>query len=331
MTTSAIKNIKVGDRCRADMGDLRSLANSIETLGLLHPIVVGPDGALIAGARRLAACKSLGWTQVPTTVVASMTDAAELLKAERDENTCRKDFAPSEAVALGKQLEALERPAAAERKAATMQNLRNVGAGNVPAPSDPGARGDVREKVGAAVGMSGRTYDRAKTVVEAQSHPDPDIAAAAAEAVAEMDATGQVTPAARKVAQAKVKAGEPVAFKSREAIRERIRRVQEMSEAGHSSRQIAGTLGISPDRVREIARDLGISITADAIVGRNPRHDPNRIIAEMVSTLEALAMSVDLVAVADIDPERIEDWVTSLSDSLKTMTRFHKQLKEMTQ
>ena len=63
-----IASITIGDRHRRDMGDLRALASSIADVGLLHPIVVTPDGMLIAGERRLAACKLLGWTEIPATV-----------------------------------------------------------------------------------------------------------------------------------------------------------------------------------------------------------------------------------------------------------------------
>jgi ParB family chromosome partitioning protein len=64
-----IDSIIVGERMRKNMGDLARLAASIRRLGLLHPIVVDPDGRLLAGGRRLEACKLLGWLFVPVTVV----------------------------------------------------------------------------------------------------------------------------------------------------------------------------------------------------------------------------------------------------------------------
>jgi ParB family transcriptional regulator, chromosome partitioning protein len=64
-----IADIKVGKRIRKDMGDLTGLAESIEDLGLLHPIVVFPDGRLILGERRLRAAKLLGWETIPVTIV----------------------------------------------------------------------------------------------------------------------------------------------------------------------------------------------------------------------------------------------------------------------
>jgi ParB-like chromosome segregation protein Spo0J len=69
MARLKIDKIKVRDRYRKHLGDVDALAASIEELGLLHPIVTRPDGRLIAGERRLAACRRLGWKTVPVTIV----------------------------------------------------------------------------------------------------------------------------------------------------------------------------------------------------------------------------------------------------------------------
>jgi ParB-like chromosome segregation protein Spo0J len=52
-----IDRIVVGDRTRYDLGDIARLATSIAKIGLLIAITVGEKGGLLAGARRLAACK----------------------------------------------------------------------------------------------------------------------------------------------------------------------------------------------------------------------------------------------------------------------------------
>lgn len=96
-----IDNIIVGDRVRKDMGDLATLAASIKQHGLLHPVVVKRDRTLVAGHRRIEAVRHLGWREIPVTVI----DVEDLLSAERDENTERKDFTPTEAVAIGKLIE----------------------------------------------------------------------------------------------------------------------------------------------------------------------------------------------------------------------------------
>ena len=47
MTAFPISRIVVGTRHRCDHGDIPGLAASMSELGLLHPIVVRPDGVLV--------------------------------------------------------------------------------------------------------------------------------------------------------------------------------------------------------------------------------------------------------------------------------------------
>jgi ParB family chromosome partitioning protein len=166
-TKMRIEDIQVCERHRKDLGDLEGLAASIEEVGLLHPVVVTPDKKLIAGQRRLEAVRRLGWTEVPVRVVTGLEDTLKALVAERDENDCRKPFNPVEAVHIGRKLEAIEKAAAKERQAQAGPSdgpgVKSSGAGKLPEAS----KGEVRDRVGAAVGMSGRTYEKAKAVVEA--------------------------------------------------------------------------------------------------------------------------------------------------------------------
>jgi hypothetical protein len=192
--TMKVADIKVGKRFRQDMGDIEALIQSIQQVGgLLQPLVVNDDGHLIAGRRRLEAVRQLRLQHVPVHIVHTGTDALMLLQMERDENTCRKDFTPSEAVALGKAIEDLEKPQAKKRQAEKLKK------GNAPpvvenCPHGEG-KGKTRDKVAEAVGMSGRTYEKAKRVVEA-AEENPEEFGAVKE---EMDRTGKVDPAYEKV------------------------------------------------------------------------------------------------------------------------------------
>jgi ParB family chromosome partitioning protein len=192
-TAAAVGDIRVGHRHRSDLGDLVPLIKSIQEVGLLHPLVVTPDMQLVAGARRLAAVKELGWKEVPVRVVEGLDDAVAALRAERDENTCRKDFTPSEAVAIGQALEELERVEAKKRQrehGGTAPGKAKNTPGNLPE-----VNGDARDKVAAAVGMSGRTYDKAKDVAEA-AEKEPEKYG---DLVQQMDQTGKVDPAHKEL------------------------------------------------------------------------------------------------------------------------------------
>jgi ParB family chromosome partitioning protein len=108
MTALPVDKIQIGTRHRREMGDIASLANSMGELGLLQPVVVRPDGMLIAGERRLRAAQLLGWTEIPATVV----NLNAVVRGEFAENAHRKDFTLSEAVAIKRALEPLEWAAA---------------------------------------------------------------------------------------------------------------------------------------------------------------------------------------------------------------------------
>ena len=194
----SLDSIVMGHRVRKDMGDIDVLAASITQHGLLHPIVVKPDRNLIAGQRRIEAFRKLGRKEIPATVI----DVGSLLAAERDENEVRKDFTPSEAIAIGRLIEAQDKPNALKR-------MLKGASGKLPE-----ARGQARDKAARAVGMSGRTYERAKAVVNAaESEP-----ARFGDLVSKMDESGNVSGThrelRRRVAVSPSTIGAPLARKT---------------------------------------------------------------------------------------------------------------------
>lgn len=76
--------------------------------------------------------------------------------AERDENTCRKDFTPSEMVALAERLEELERPKAAERKADAGRSAAPGRPAERPAESAGSSKGENPDKAIAKMGVTER-------------------------------------------------------------------------------------------------------------------------------------------------------------------------------
>lgn len=98
--------------------------------------------------------------------------------------------------------------------------------------------------------------------------------------------------------------------------------------AGMSSRQIAGLLGLGSHQVRDIAREHGVEIPADAVVGRARRPDANRIVRETAHALEGLAMSVALADPADLDPAEAAEWAASCARSIRVLRRFLAQMRK---
>lgn len=163
MTTSLpLDSIVIGERDRSeDMGDIAGLAASIKAVGLLHPVVVTAAGDLVAGGRRLAAVRALGWREVPVTV-ATIDTLAALLQAEADENTCRKGLTPYEASRARERRARLLAPKAAANKGGrpseTSPKLGEV--------SDRKER-EVRKAAAVGTGYSATTIDKVDRIRDA--------------------------------------------------------------------------------------------------------------------------------------------------------------------
>ncbi len=147
-----VESIRVGARHRKDMGDLDALIASIDRDGLLQPITVTPNGALVCGARRLAAIQRLGWRTVSVWVRSSISDRLGHLLAEQDDNQLHKSLSPLEAAELYREIKQLMAEDAARRDAATQFSSEHQprwnGGGNFPPPLTP--TGKTREQ---AAGM----------------------------------------------------------------------------------------------------------------------------------------------------------------------------------
>ena len=106
MTHVQIDEIIVENRVRKDLGDLTSLEQSIREIGLLQPIGITQDKHLIFGARRLQACKNLGFQAIPAREIdINAEDLIAVFRMEKDENDQRLDLTPSEKVEIARKIE----------------------------------------------------------------------------------------------------------------------------------------------------------------------------------------------------------------------------------
>lgn len=225
-----IAQIKIGKRIRKDMGDLKSLAESIRKLGMIHPVVLDSNLSLIAGARRIAAAKLAGLDAVPVTVCYSMDDVAKAAM-ERDENICRKDFTPEEAVRFKQQIEnnvgvaklADDKPLAetsadADAKLAHAKTLAET----------------TRQAVAAVTGLSHGKVEAAEKVIAA-AEADPSLAPI----VEKMNATGNVAAAVREVRAAQDASDAAAAGEEPEPWAEALAGLEEFAKAVKAARAVA--------------------------------------------------------------------------------------------
>lgn len=84
-----VEEVKIGKNwSRTDgMGDVSELAASLKEHGQITPILIDSEGQLIAGYRRLAAAKELGWDMIEATVREDNDPVINLI-----ENMNRKDL-----------------------------------------------------------------------------------------------------------------------------------------------------------------------------------------------------------------------------------------------
>ncbi len=131
-----------------------------------------------------------------------VVDIGSVICGEFAENACRKDFTPSELVAIGEAVEFIERRAAQLRQERTQfgsggseepaqtcdVSELDDGGGKLPPPCKS------RDVVANQLGISGKTYEKARAVVAA-AEEDPSLAPL----VIEMDRTGKVNGVYKKL------------------------------------------------------------------------------------------------------------------------------------
>jgi hypothetical protein len=121
------------------------------------------------------------------------------------------------------------------------------------------------------------------------------------------------------------------ADRSPQALSRRQEVIGKFAASGMSSRQIGERLGIGDDRVRQVAREHGIDIRADTVLGRTRRFDSSRIVRETVHALEGLAMGVELADPVGLDPAEAGEWAASMTRSIRALSKFIRQMKETIQ
>ena len=110
----SIKDIKVKNRVRKDLGNLENLKDSLRRYGLLNPITLDSKYQLIAGERRLEAAKAIGWTSINANIIDNLTPLSQL-EMELEENNQRKEFTDEELLEGYKRLARLRNPSPLRR------------------------------------------------------------------------------------------------------------------------------------------------------------------------------------------------------------------------
>jgi hypothetical protein len=299
--------IRVVGRHRRDMGELEVLAASIATVGLLHPPVITKDGVLICGERRLLAARDiLGWKTIPVIVL----EVSSIVEGEYAENEIRKDFTPSERVAIGKAIEA----EIGKRQGQRTDKGLPVNCTEV----EPGV--ETRDVAAAKAGFdSASTYERAKRVVEK----------AVDEVVAQMDAGDLSISAAAVIAEQPQETQREIVQMPAAVRRQIVRQLREATELPSTA------------EARRIARETGMLVADRTGRYRSGLSDDERkAIKEDLDSIWAVTRAVLALADTPLDPvelaSRLEYWhcpgIRAKSPvALDWLHRFEEAIRENTQ
>jgi len=196
---------------RQDLGDIKTLAESLEHLGLLTPVVATADGDLICGKRRLAAAVKLGWETIPVWIPAKVS-AALRLHALVDDDATSKPLNAIEQAGLYAEYEALYAEQARLRREATFFKQGNTAASKTGKQAKDNGREEssqpfdtmtdevprTREQAAIAV-TGGKSFQRLDQIRELQAlasdkSQHPEVQHAAVEAVCDIEDDGVVNP-----------------------------------------------------------------------------------------------------------------------------------------
>jgi ParB-like chromosome segregation protein Spo0J len=299
--------IHIGERHRKDMGDLEGLAASIATEGLLQPVGITEENLLVFGERRLRAVRDV---LKQATIAARIVRVSSILAGEYAENEIRKDFTPSERVAIGK---AIEAEIGSRRGQRTDQQL----VGNC---SQVATGVKTREIAAAKAGFdSPRTYERAKKVVEK----------AVDEVLGQMDSGDLSISAAAVIAEQPPKAQQEIVQMPAAVRRQIVRQLREATELPSTA------------EARRIARETGMLVADRTGRYRSGLSDEERkALKEDLDSIWAVTRAVMALADTPLDPvelaSRLEYWhcpgIRAKSPAaLDWLHRFEEAIRDKTQ
>lgn len=163
-----IDHVASADRHRKDMGDLHELARSIKEKGLIQPIAVedAGDGTydLLAGGRRLEACRLAEITTIPVRIYEPGLSDLERQSIELEENIRRKDLEYQEEVNLKRDIHNLQVQIHGEKLGGDRADLEHA------IVSEGHSMRDTAELLGEAVGTTSQDIKLAEAM-----HTMPDL------------------------------------------------------------------------------------------------------------------------------------------------------------
>ena len=179
---------------------------------------------------------------------------------------------------------------------------------------------ELRRQVSATTNLPDRVIGK-----DGKSYPATRKTATVAEPPASVPAPG---PPVAKVEYRVYADGQrqPAIDRSQASASARHEQIRAIAERGASIPQIAQEMGLAESTVRNIVSQQQIPVRAVAAMGRPRKHDPNRIVEQMVMDAENLTADVDLIEWDALDTTPLSQWLASLRESQRRLAAFVKTL-----
>jgi ParB family chromosome partitioning protein len=173
----SLDSLIIKNRTRKDFGDIKSLAESISTVGLLQPIVINENNELIDGQRRIKAYIHLGIKEIPCYRV----NLKEIILGEFHAHSNHKDLTISERVAISNKVEeVLRNHSRRVGRPNTNQNIVEISTKGIEPSLDLASAdakdnvvnlttfsGRIKDNLSRYLGVSRNTLEKEKQIVEA--------------------------------------------------------------------------------------------------------------------------------------------------------------------
>lgn len=114
---------------------------------------------------------------------------------------------------------------------------------------------------------------------------------------------------------------------------QRLNKIREYAQLSMTAHDIGVAMGHSEDFIKRLAKDHDIDLPAERILAsmHGRKINSSQLAEATVNALETTANHLDLFDPANVaDRSHLEEWATSVGNSIKIFQRFYKQLREMT-
>lgn len=107
---------------------------------------------------------------------------------------------------------------------------------------------------------------------------------------------------------------------------EQIKAIRQLANDGYAVEQIASQVGYSVGNVYHIVKVEGIDVPANRSLGKCRRIDANRFVERMAIMAENLTEGFDGIRLADLDPARLDLWLSMFSEASRNIRSVIRQL-----